>query len=322
MRLSPDHPPADGAAGFVILVHDPHSDVAGRYSLLRGLQEMLAANPNTRVCFLVEGAFHQVPGQTYDTLLERKINDNGIHKGLGGLNREAQSAAIFHLAGRYLIDVPRAYQELHPTSAIASYKIDDNRYLLEPKITRVSEADLDKALNSLGAVIQKELAVEHAKSAAALNAHLNPLLENFFMIRAMMGADVFDMNDEDAVGYEFTLAFRLASLADIASKRYPGSPQVARVVGRLIHENASLRQDLSLRHLHHAGGDLEASIRTRFGTFLRGQELARFFGRQLLKPDGLKQNSEPFFMYGLVDRVVRPKFKGSELKCSPLLRAS
>src|SRR6266850_1016628 len=57
MRLSPQYPPYAGTKGFVVLLHDPHENVAGRFQTLAGLRALVSANRSVRFQFLIEGAY-------------------------------------------------------------------------------------------------------------------------------------------------------------------------------------------------------------------------------------------------------------------------
>jgi len=57
MRLSPKYPLKPGENGFVVLLHDPHGNVAGRFQTLAGLRALISQNSSTRFRFLVEGAY-------------------------------------------------------------------------------------------------------------------------------------------------------------------------------------------------------------------------------------------------------------------------
>lgn len=150
MRFSPKYRPSTGTQGFVVIVHDPHSDVAGRFALLRGLDVLCAANPTTSISFLNEGAFSQRQGVDYYSNLSRlsgrSISDSGLNDHVKNLPPNVRTAVVQRMLEKYLIDVPRAYQLLHSKRPVASFKIDDNRYLTEPQNLHVSRSEERNAL--------------------------------------------------------------------------------------------------------------------------------------------------------------------------------
>jgi hypothetical protein len=59
MRFSPEYPPQTGPNGFVVLLHDPHQHIAGRYQTLAALRALSLTNPGLKFSFLVEGLYQQ-----------------------------------------------------------------------------------------------------------------------------------------------------------------------------------------------------------------------------------------------------------------------
>jgi hypothetical protein len=235
MRLSPKYPPAPGAAGFVIIVHDPHADVAGRFALLRGLDSLYQGNAGTKFCFLNEGEF---PGANPTTLSARLISDGGVHAKLQALTPQSRKSAIYKLLGNFQMDVPRAYQELHfdrrdPTSKIADYKIDDIRYLHEPLIDRVSDAKFDSALQVIFDAARSGVASSKDAALTESKRHSLVVFKQVIITAAMERADVGKMSDEESIDFYNLLSEQLKELVQGASVAFPQSPKVSSAVATL-----------------------------------------------------------------------------------------
>jgi hypothetical protein len=235
MRLASKFPPVPGTAGFVILVHDPHSDVAGRFTLLRGLDTLFQANAGTNFCFLNEGEF---PGANPPTLSSRLISDGGLHSRLQALTAESRRSAIYQLLGSFRIDVSRAYQELHfnphdPESKIKSYKIDDMRYLHEPLINRVSNDKFGSALQTIFEVAQHALPKSEDAALTESNRRAIAVAEEVYITAAMERTDVDKMSDEESIDFYNLLSDQLKSLVRSASAAFPQSPGVSSAVATL-----------------------------------------------------------------------------------------
>lgn len=235
MRLASKYPPVAGTEGFVVIVHDPHSDIAGRFTLLRGLDSLFKGNPGTKFCFLDEGEF---PGENPTTLSARLISDGGLHASLNLLTPQHRKTAIFKLLDNYHIDVPRAYQELHfekndSTTKIRSYKIDDVRYLHEPLIDRVSDDTFYSALQGIFDAARNGLLT--SKDGASNESSRNSLViaKHVLITVAMEQADLAKMSDDESIQYYNLLSDDLKELARIASAAYPSSTKVSSAVATL-----------------------------------------------------------------------------------------
>jgi hypothetical protein len=118
MRFSPEYPPRKGRWGFVILLHDPHQSVSGRYQTLAGLRALISTNADTKFRFLVEGA-HENPS--------RALPFNGLDRIVNAAG-ETRAAVVYSLLGRYAINTPLAYRLLYDQK-ISAYAIDNNELL-------------------------------------------------------------------------------------------------------------------------------------------------------------------------------------------------
>jgi hypothetical protein len=227
MRLSPTHPPSAGSTGFVIIVHDPHSDVAGRFTLLRGLEALISANPQMPVSFMNEGHFPETPGIDYSLLRNRRISDGGLSAALAQITDDAsRKAAIFRLTEKLLVDVPRAYQEMNPGKAISSYKIDDNRYLSESRYTRISDESEQKAIRTVFERARKVVIAAKSSSSDQLSSSAVRLLQELLFVSAMERADVTEMSDEDSIAFSTLLAGELKGVANKATRLFASDPSV------------------------------------------------------------------------------------------------
>ena len=121
MRLSPKYPPRFGEKGFVILLHDPHENVAGRFQTLTGLRSLISGNPSVPFQFLVEGAYR---GPSRDVGFSGL--DTAIRPGA-----DTSAAVVHSLLSRYLINTPMAYRLLYDRK-ISARAIDNNALLAYP----------------------------------------------------------------------------------------------------------------------------------------------------------------------------------------------
>jgi hypothetical protein len=230
MRLATKYPPVPGTAGFVILIHDPHSDVVGRFTLLRGLDSLFQANAGTRFCFLNEGEF---PGVNPPELSGRLISDGGVHATLQALSPQSRQSAIYQLVGNFRMDVPRAFQELHfnprdtAISRIKSYKIDDIRYLHEPFIDRVSDNNFDSALQAIFEAARSALPDSKNADLSEPDRRSFLLVEKVLITAAMERADVGKMSDEESIDFYNLLSDQLKSLVRSASAALPQSAKLS-----------------------------------------------------------------------------------------------
>jgi hypothetical protein len=189
MRLSPQHPPKAGKAGFVILLHDPHQSISGRFQTLTGLRALAEANPSVPFRFLVEGAY----------------NGPSREIGLGGLESviapgsPTSPAIVQGLLQRFLINTPTAYRLLYDR-AIPAYAIDDNELLTYPAPRPMRS--ISKQLDSLIAIGR---GVEKATTPAALSELKTGLSQAVNLAFLFLTADPSDASDSMLADYFETI---------------------------------------------------------------------------------------------------------------------
>ena len=105
MRLSPKYPAKVGANGFVVLLHDPHDNIAGRAETLAGLRSLISANSRVPFTFLVEGAYQD----------PRNIGFSGLDM-LINTGSDTSTAVVYSLLNRYMINGPAFPQRAPATS--------------------------------------------------------------------------------------------------------------------------------------------------------------------------------------------------------------
>jgi len=120
MRLSPKYPAKVGANGFVVLLHDPHDNIAGRAETLAGLRSLISANSRVPFTFLVEGAYQD----------PRNIGFSGLDM-LINTGSDTSTAVVYSLLNRYMINTPMAYRLLYDRK-IQATAIDNNELLRYP----------------------------------------------------------------------------------------------------------------------------------------------------------------------------------------------
>ncbi len=118
MDVSSKHPAFPGTKGFVVLVHDAHASVLGRYQEMRGLHALWEANGKPSLQLLVEGSFPTYAGR-------RAIGLAGIDSALNGKPAEHRRALILSLLKDHWINAPLAYRLLMPEQRIEATAIDD-----------------------------------------------------------------------------------------------------------------------------------------------------------------------------------------------------
>jgi oxalate decarboxylase len=114
----------------VILLHDPHENVAGRFQTLTGLRSLISGNPTVPFRFLVEGAYK---GPSRDVGFSGL--DSAIKQGA-----DTSPAVVQSLLGRYLINTPMAYRLLYDRT-ISTRAIDNNQLLAYPHSIQGLEGD-------------------------------------------------------------------------------------------------------------------------------------------------------------------------------------
>lgn len=200
MRISPKYAPTRGSNGFVILLHDPHWSVSGRYETLAGLRSLLATNRGTRFQFLVEGAYQGT----------RTIGFSGLDKVLDtNVKSNARTGVVHSLLARYLIDTPMAYRLLYDRS-LPALAIDDNRYLQynAPRPMRPIPDQIRSLINFSVAV--EKLPASDKQVKDSLNSAVN-------MALVFLEADISEATDERAVEYYRALAKFYQALAKSGS---------------------------------------------------------------------------------------------------------
>ena len=164
MRFSPEYPPQTGPNGFVVLLHDPHQHIAGRYQTLAALRALSLTNPGLKFRFLVEGLYQE----------DRSIPFNGVEMKVNAAG-ETRGAFVYSLLSRFLINTPTAYRLLYD-QGMPAHAIDDNSKLQYPAPPpgRANRDQLTSLSNLIKAVVQanslsdldKVQAVETIKDAA------------------------------------------------------------------------------------------------------------------------------------------------------------
>jgi hypothetical protein len=156
MRISTEFRPSTGRNGFVVLIHDPHQSVSGRFALMQGLHSLLGANPRP-VEFLVEGAFPESNGVDYDSLSARELSDGGLAQRMKGMNDSMRLRLIYSMLSAYLIDTPLAYRILYDRMDIHSFAIDDNHFLHEGQRQDVNRGDVNNAFRTIVSSLDGDL---------------------------------------------------------------------------------------------------------------------------------------------------------------------
>jgi hypothetical protein len=199
MRLSPKYPAKTGGKGFVILLHDPHENVAGRFETLTGLRSLTSANSSVSFRFLVEGAYKGT---------SREVGFSGLDTAIKP-GADTSPAVVHSLLSRYLINTPMAYRLLYDQK-ISTRAIDNNDLLAYPaprpmrsliqqadSLTKISQA-LDKAKLPEGA----------SRSKSGLQGLLN-------LAFVYLTADLQEAPDTTLVDYYGTLAELYKSIGKI-----------------------------------------------------------------------------------------------------------
>jgi hypothetical protein len=198
MRVSPKYAPAPGGSGFVVLLHDPHYSVNGRFETLAGLRALLSANKSLNFQFLVEGAYHG----------DRKIGFAGLDKALDTTTKgRSRPAVVQSLLAHYLIDTPMAYRLLYDRS-LPAIAIDDNQLLQynAPRPMRTPSEQFRSLRNFASAVDKLPVSGEDKKAfISAIN-----------MGMIFLEADNSEATDERYVEYYDSLANSYSTLAKSA----------------------------------------------------------------------------------------------------------
>ena len=198
MRFSSEYPPQKGANGFVVLLHDPHQHVAGRYQTLAALRALSVANPAVRFRFLVEGAYEDP---------DRKIPFNGLDTKVNAAG-EARAALVYSLLSRFFINTPLAYRLLYDQGMYA-HAIDDNTKLQYPA-PPPGRTERDQ-LTSLSNVF-KAVSTANSVSPAEKRHAAEAITEAAIYIRA----DEREASGDQLVSYYKKLAELSRTVADLA----------------------------------------------------------------------------------------------------------
>jgi hypothetical protein len=139
LRLAEQFPPRPSRDGrFVVYVHEPHSDVAGHFQLIRGLDALISSNPNHKFRFLVEGEF----GSESARDIQMRPTDAILSTEPGIRARQVQ-----YLVRNFLIDSPLAYRLL--------YRDIPSRAIDHISVREGLSRDAFRALTNLEAVLKK-----------------------------------------------------------------------------------------------------------------------------------------------------------------------
>ncbi len=190
MRLSPKYPPHAGDKGFVILLHDPHENVAGRFQTLTGLRSLTSGNPSVSFQFLVEGAYR---GPSRDVGFSGL--DTAIRPG-----SDTNAAVVHSLLSRYLINTPMAYRLLYDRK-ISARAIDNNTLLAypSPRPMRSPSQQADSLSKISEALDKTKLPKAAASSKSAMQGVLN-------LAFVYLTADLNEAPDTTLVDYFGTMA--------------------------------------------------------------------------------------------------------------------
>jgi hypothetical protein len=216
MRVSPEYPAATGPNGFVVLVHDPHANVIGRYDLMLGLEALVAANPQKNFEFLVEGAFPQRPNLNYAILANRKISDGGLTAYLKTVSDVDHRPLVYSMLRRYMVDTPLAFKLLHSELNIPAYAIDDNRYLKEVLVNYGDERAQRLAILKIIQAVGSSKEVPEKDKDAVASAGLTML--------AMLSADLSKASDIYLVEQKKEVGDTLKKLATLGAALLSESP--------------------------------------------------------------------------------------------------
>ena len=203
MRVSPLYPARSGKNGFVILLHDPHASVAGRFETLVGLRALISANPTVPFRFLVEGAY-----EDGDRSIGLAGMDRVITPGVPGGN-----AVVSQLLAQYVINAPTAYRLMHDRT-IDTFAIDNNELLKydAPRSPRLPWQQVDTLLRLIAAVKRADLLPE-LKSKL-----VNQLITAVVFTKASVGDDSSDATLVDHFTALSDLNHKLADLGRAVQK--------------------------------------------------------------------------------------------------------
>lgn len=209
MRVSPTHKPFAGSNGFVVLIHDPHSSVAGRFDLVPGLKALLDANQERRFRFLIEGEYY---GQS------REIDYGSLPAALKAAPVGAsRNALVYQLLRKFLVDTPLAYRLLYvgEPASLPATAIDDNT-LLERAPALVPGRDR----RELDAVIGIAQAVSKIpwKDDATRRAIEEKVGIAAMMTIAYVRADLSQMSSDQLPRHYSAIAKQFKTLADLGAR--------------------------------------------------------------------------------------------------------
>lgn len=275
MRLSPDYPSQSGSNGFVVLVHDPHSDVSGRFRLVSGLSALFAANSGKSFEYLVEGAYPDPDGgRDLLSLRSRAISDGGLKKQLSKYPQAQQRAIVYSMLGRFLIDTPMAYQLLDPQSkAVHGIAIDDNRLLAEANVSRPSAAALDESFKQLWSAVTASTKNSADSKESEVKAGI---FEIVYLTRALQQADLEDVSDQQLIDHFARLQQMFDLLDRLASELAKADPKLASASAVFhkqsdfyanevtTYKNALKRNDMMLRFIESAARSSQARVPLAF----------------------------------------------------------
>ena len=236
MRVSTEYKPVSGGNGFVVLIHDPHQSVKGRFALMQGLNTLLGANAKRPVEFLVEGAFPETAGVDYRPLSSRALSDGGLAQRMEGKSEGIRAQLIYSMLSTYLIDTPLAYRILYRRSDIPAFAIDDNRYLRESDMEAGNPEELANAVDGI---------LNHLDGKSRLEA-----LHAIQWIGVLNGADTQQISDFQLVGLLREIASEARTLASLAEKNATNDlSHSVQVINKFAqsHENRAKQYERALK---------------------------------------------------------------------------
>jgi hypothetical protein len=204
MQVSLEHPPSEGSNGFVVLVHEPHSNVVGQQQLLKGLQSLQLSNKRS-MAFLVEGQYENS---------SRRIEFNGLDTELDQAARKGSTleSLVNSLVSMHLVNGPMAYCLLYDRN-LPMYAIDD-KDALKRDVGGYLPGDKIKELKAILAIaesLERKAQQEKDEDSVAL---VNQLV---VVAMAYSTADLSQTHGQQLVDYYETLSAIISQIASLST---------------------------------------------------------------------------------------------------------
>lgn len=211
MGLSRQYEPTSGPKGFVLLVHDPHQNVAGRFETLSGLRYLLQANSAEKYQFLVEGKYDDA---------SRTVGLTGLAEKLPAA-APGTSAAVHALLANFVVNVPLAYRLLYARD-LPAYAIDDNSKLSYPDPG--TPRKLQEQIGSLESILTNLESVRPSSS----NQPQKEMLKRVALLSLIfLNADISEIGDKALLEHFTALTKFLRETNRIARLMKPFGLQVS-----------------------------------------------------------------------------------------------